>query len=92
MIVNGSINHTFSGRKRNNRRATNKRGDIKLRPWNMPAGPVRRYTEQIASARCSGHNTEVVEPKIASNATIAPAYNKGAYQVISKENIKDIGR
>lgn len=24
--------------------------------------------------------------------TIAPAYNKGAYQVISKQNIKDIGR
>ena len=27
-----------------------------------------------------------------SNHTIAPAYNKGAYQVISKQNIKDIGR
>ena len=26
------------------------------------------------------------------NFTIAPAYNKGAYQVISKDNIKDIGR
>ena len=26
------------------------------------------------------------------NFTIAPAYNKGAYQVISKNNIKDIGR
>ena len=24
--------------------------------------------------------------------TVAPAYNKGAYQVISKENVKDIGR
>jgi len=24
--------------------------------------------------------------------TVAPAYNKGAYQVISKSNIKDIGR
>ena len=24
--------------------------------------------------------------------TIAPAYNKGAYQVISKNNVKDIGR
>ena len=24
--------------------------------------------------------------------TIAPAYNKGAYQVITKSNIKDIGR
>ena len=26
------------------------------------------------------------------NFTVAPAYNKGAYQVISKSNIKDIGR
>ena len=26
------------------------------------------------------------------NFTIAPAYNKGAYQVISKRDIKDIGR
>ena len=26
------------------------------------------------------------------NFTIAPAYNKGAYQVISREDIKDIGR
>ena len=23
---------------------------------------------------------------------VAPAYNKGAYQVITKENVKDIGR
>ena len=28
----------------------------------------------------------------AHNFTIAPAYNKGAYQVISKRDIKDIGR
>jgi len=27
-----------------------------------------------------------------SNYTIAPAYNKGPYQVISKDNIKDIGK
>ena len=26
------------------------------------------------------------------NFTIAPAYNKGAYQVISKENVKHIGK
>ena len=24
--------------------------------------------------------------------TVAPAYNKGAYQVITKDNVKDIGR
>ena len=36
-----------------------------------------------------------VAPKkelISHNFTIAPAYNKGPYQVISKSNIKDIGR
>ena len=36
-----------------------------------------------------------VAPKkelIPNNFTIAPAYNKGSYQVISKSNIKDIGR
>jgi len=27
-----------------------------------------------------------------TNHTIAPAYNKGGYQVISPKNIKDIGR
>ena len=27
-----------------------------------------------------------------SNHTIAPAYNKGGYQVISQSNIKDIGK
>ena len=27
-----------------------------------------------------------------SNYTIAPAYNKGPYQVISQSNIKDIGK
>ena len=26
------------------------------------------------------------------NFTIAPAYNKGAYQVISKDSVKDIGK
>ena len=26
------------------------------------------------------------------NFTVAPAYNKGAYQVINRNNIKDIGR
>ena len=30
--------------------------------------------------------------EISSGYTIAPAYNKGAYQVIGKNNIKDIGK
>ena len=30
--------------------------------------------------------------EISAKYTIAPAYNKGAYQVIGKENVKDIGK
>ena len=30
--------------------------------------------------------------KESSNFTVAPAYNKGAYQVISKDNIEHIGK
>ena len=30
--------------------------------------------------------------EISSGYTVAPAYNKGAYQVIGKNNIKDIGK
>lgn len=30
--------------------------------------------------------------RISSQYTIAPAYNKGAYQVIPKDDIKHIGR
>jgi hypothetical protein len=32
------------------------------------------------------------DPLKSTQHTIAPAYNKGAYQVISKDCIKDIGR
>ena len=32
------------------------------------------------------------DPLKSTAHTIAPAYNKGAYQVISKQNIKDIGK
>lgn len=47
----------------------------------------------------SGGNTgkedlewEKEKAEICKNYTIAPAYNKGAYQVIGKNNIKDIGK
>ena len=35
---------------------------------------------------------EKEKAEICKNYTIAPAYNKGAYQVIGKNNIKDIGK
>lgn len=55
---------------------------------------IKKPAQQVrSSSLCAGtkpvHNWRLEESK---NFTIAPAYNKGGYQVISKDNIKDIGK
>tara|TARA_B100001094_G_C17514217_1_gene477068 strand:+ start:219 stop:353 length:135 start_codon:yes stop_codon:yes gene_type:complete len=35
---------------------------------------------------------DTYKKEVSQSYTLAPAYNKGAYQVIPTENIKDIGR
>jgi len=50
-----------------------------------------KYWRELPSA----DNREGMAPKkkvYTSNHTIAPAYNKGPYQVISSVNLKDIGK
>ena len=51
-------------------------------------------TVSTASSKGDGENAEwqKEKQKISATYTIAPAYNKGAYQVIGKSNIKDIGK
>ena len=49
----------------------------------------------VRQTTMSGKSTKPVDNwklEESKNFTVAPAYNKGAYQVISKTNIKDIGR
>ena len=49
----------------------------------------------VRQTTMSGKGTKPVDNwklEESKNFTVAPAYNKGAYQVISKTNIKDIGR
>ena len=38
------------------------------------------------------HTWDMEKQQISSGYTVAPAYNKGAYQVIGKSNVKDIGK
>jgi hypothetical protein len=49
------------------------------------------YTGSSSTGTC-GVSTETYKIEESKKFTIAPAYNKGAYQVIGKDNIKDIGR
>lgn len=93
----GSIRHTTSGRKKSKpqrgRRNTYKpaEGTLEL------SQPYRRETPHYPSASTKVSPNETASPdsfrrEISSKYTIAPAYNKGAYQVISLENVKDIGK
>lgn len=88
MVVKGSISYSFSGRRRRTVSSKKKKAVFK------ELKPKSRRTEQRYP---SAPFTPYVDPKPVDRVpnktyTIAPAYNKGAYQVISEDNVKDIGR
>ena len=91
-IMFGSLRHTYSGRKRKSLpKASTYQKEFKP----FEAKPVyRRETKQYKSVSAMASPCVVVDRSYTKDAnfTVAPAYNKGAYQVISKENIQDIGR
>ena len=51
--------------------------------------PIGSYDAQSALAEMK---KKIVAQQESSKYTIAPAYNKGAYQVIPRKEVKDIGR
>lgn len=95
-IFYGSIGHTYSGRKRKTTRSRKTKLVVRSTAT-MPSYSNYRETPNYPSNTSASCNT-TVDPqreeklKIAQNYTVAVAYNKGAYQVISKANVKDIGK
>ena len=94
MIIQGSMNYTPSGRKRK----TN--AWRKAKKPNFVAQSKKNFKQvekldEIPSIKSTGHCTvadnswKVEESK---KFTVAPAYNKGAYQVIPKGDVKWIGK
>jgi len=90
----GSLRHSPSGRKRKPL-PKSKGYTPKFEPLQQSMA-YRRETKQYESVA----NTKVVREfvdtsyrvEVSAKYTIAPAYNKGAYQVISNTQIKEIGR
>ena len=57
--------------------------------------PSPNYVRSGSGVPCSNTICAITyKPKKSGlqNYTVAPAYNKGAYQLITKQNIKDIGK
>lgn len=93
-ITFGSLRHTTSGRKRKPlpkaKQYTPEFKELETRT------SYRRETPYYPSAKAKGTYTSAPDTSYkveeSKNFTVAPAYNKGAYQVINRNSIKDIGR
>lgn len=97
MIIHGSLSHDASGRKKR----TARKGSFKRVQSSGTFKPDYTYrrgrTDHIPSLMTTTCDTTVnkdtkVRQEVSSNYTVAVAYNKGAYQVIPKSGIKDIGK
>lgn len=96
MMIYGSTSYTTSGRKRKTVRGRKTKHVVRSSAT-VPTYSNYRETPQYPSHDSKLHNTSVdanLQDKleVAKNYTVAVAYNKGAYQVVSKDNIKHIGK
>ena len=77
---------------------TIRRDSFKVMPLEQ-VGKLQTFSNHVSveekpTYQSSGGTKPVdnIKLEVSKQYTIAPAYNKGAYQVITKSNVKDIGR
>jgi len=107
-MIYGSMTHSYSGKRRKTNAWKKKSAPRKCRTESLRVeshikdrinemnAHRERYPSYVgkvskATANCVVEDNSY-KREISKNYTVAPAYNKGAYQVINKSNIKDIGR
>ena len=102
MIVVGSMNHTPSGRRK--KKIVTKKKKAEFVPLRVREHHTFRQAEwqkdYQARPFVRGHiNSQGIDPvweaekkRISNKYTVAPAYNKGAYQVIPSDSIDQIGK
>ncbi len=104
MIVVGSINYTPSGRRKK-RIVTKKKktefvplrakphqlSEFKQAQWQKDY-QARPYVPGQINSLGIDLEWEAEKKKISNKYTVAPAYNKGAYQVIPSDSIDQIGK
>ena len=99
MLVKGSINYSPCGRKRSVKR----KKKVQRPPSTLKTNPAmsdrlarikaeqEKYPSLDSGKHIPAQNTQY-KNEVSKRYTVAIAYNKGGYQVISKDNIKDIGK
>ena len=102
MIIKGSLNYDSHGRRRKTVRTKRKSHKSK---WTKVGAVAQQGEHRICTAKVAGSipvsstnagkgtavdNSWKVE--ISKKYTVAPAYNKGAYQVIPPTDVEHIGK
>ena len=95
MIIHGSITHVVANSKRKTvATRTRKRTPrfVDLEPSLPAAYRPNEYPSCTTSPKKVEPTDQSYRQEISSKYTVAIPYNKGAYQVISPDNIEDIGK
>lgn len=107
MFIKGSMNYDQYGRKRKKtqrkRRSSNGSGQRTFVPLvqdhSLPSSPVleasRKHREKYPSmpiGEYSPPKDTSYKKEVSKNYTVSIAYNKGAYQVIPKDDVEHIGK
>jgi len=95
MIIQGSMRYSPSGRKRKTNAWKKKRKPNFAAQAQKQFKPSRETTQEIPSLKTTKYTPEVDNSwkvEASKKYTVAPAYNKGAYQVIPASDVKHIGK
>ena len=101
----GSMTHSYNGKKRKTAAYRRKKSVPPLsgKPLQIPdhvlerQEAARKHREQypslgVGTSKYVPQESQDYKKEISKQYTVAPAYNKGAYQVINPDNIVDIGK
>ena len=97
----GSINYTFSGRKRKSKALkTRRKTKQEFKPLKVEKSLAElrmeefkeKYPSYSGTSNYSTPDDQSWKAEESKNFTVAPAYNKGAYQVIPRKDVEHIGK
>ena len=97
-MIHGSMRHYPSGKKKKTNYWTKPKPRQREFKKHIPETPgFWRETPQIPSKGVSGASsnpspTPEYKKEVSGKYTVAPAYNKGGYQVIPRKEVEDIGK
>ncbi len=95
MIIKNNLRYDQHGRKRKSKATKGVRAPAQEWKTFAPEPTYRRTTKEYPSAPMSQYTPardSSYKKEASSNYTVSIAYNKGAYQVIPKEEVKHIGK